>query len=71
MQKNNDNSIRRHFIKTLSWRIIGSLDTFFLGWYFTGEASLGAGIASAEFFTKTVLYFLHERAYYKYFKTNK
>ena len=59
---------RRHIAKTISWRIIGTLDTFLLSWIITGSASIGAAIGSIEIITKMILYYLHERAWYKYTK---
>ena len=61
-------SKRRHIAKTISWRIIGTLDTFLLSWIITGSASIGAAIGSIEIITKMILYYLHERAWYKYTK---
>jgi uncharacterized membrane protein len=54
---------RRSFLKAVSWRILGSLDTFVISWIITGQADLGAAIASIEAITKIGLYYLHERAW--------
>lgn len=61
-------SYKRHIAKTLSWRILGTLDTFILSWVLTGDAKVGAAIGGAEVITKTILYFFHERAWYKFSK---
>ena len=61
-------SYKRHIAKTLSWRILGTLDTFILSWVLTGDIKVGATIGGAEVITKTILYFLHERAWYKFSK---
>jgi uncharacterized membrane protein len=61
-------SYKRHIAKTLSWRILGTLDTFILSWVLTGSIHLGAAIGGAEVITKTILYFFHERAWYKFSK---
>ena len=53
----------RSFVKALSWRVLGSLDTFGLSWLFTGSAGAAGAIASTEVLTKMVLYYLHERAW--------
>ncbi|MAU36659.1 MAG: hypothetical protein CMD14_04740 [Flavobacteriales bacterium] len=55
---------KRHIIKTVTWRIIGTLDTLILAWIFTGDALTGVKIITAELITKMVLYYLHERAWY-------
>lgn len=58
----------RHLAKAITWRIIGTLDTFLLGWFLSGSIEIGAFIGGAEVFTKTFLYFIHERIWYKYIK---
>lgn len=58
-------SYKRHIAKTITWRILGTLDTFILSWIMTGSIKVGAAIGGAEIITKTVLYFFHERAWYK------
>ena len=55
---------KRHLIKTVTWRIIGTLDTLILAWIFTGDALTGIKIITAELITKMLLYYLHERAWY-------
>ena len=53
----------RSFAKAVSWRILGSLDTFLLSWFFTGSPKAAGAIALAEVLTKMVLYYAHERAW--------
>ncbi|PQJ15250.1 DUF2061 domain-containing protein [Aureicoccus marinus] len=59
------NSRKRHLIKTVTWRVIGTLDTVLLSWFFTGNPYLGLQIGAAEVVTKMLLYYLHERLWYK------
>jgi uncharacterized membrane protein len=59
---------KRHILKTISWRIIGTLDTMILSWIITGSLKIGVAIGSVEVITKMVLYYLHERVWYKYSK---
>ena len=58
-------SYKRHFIKTISWRIIGTIDTMVLSAFITGSWEMGLTIGGIEVITKMVLYFLHERVWYK------
>ncbi len=51
--------------KTITWRIVASLDTFVLSWLLTGSASIGASIATLEIMTKMFLYYAHERQWEK------
>jgi len=53
----------RSLIKAVSWRVVGSLDTFMLSLLVTGSAKYAVSIATAEALTKIVLYYLHERAW--------
>ena len=57
---------RRHILKTITWRIIGTLDTMILSWLITGNWKWGIAIGGVELITKMVLYYLHERAWYRY-----
>ena len=60
-----ESSQQRHLIKTVTWRVIGTLDTVLLSWFFTGSPATGLKIGAAEVITKMVLYYLHERLWYK------
>ena len=55
----------RHIIKTITWRIIGTLDTVLLSWIISGDALMGLKIGGSELVTKPILYYLHERVWYK------
>jgi uncharacterized membrane protein len=56
---------RRSLVKAVSWRITGSLDTFFISWIVTGHPKVALSITSIEFLTKILLYWSHERAWLK------
>jgi uncharacterized membrane protein len=51
--------------KAVSWRIIGTIDTMLLGWYYTGNPLTGLKIGLTEVATKVVLFYFHERAWSK------
>ena len=55
--------ITRSILKTLSWRIIGTLDTVLITFLLVGELSTAISVGGVELITKMVLYFLHERAW--------
>ena len=61
-------SYKRHIAKTISWRIIGTIDTMVLSWFITGSWKMGLAIGGIEVITKMILYFLHERAWYRFSK---
>ena len=52
---------KRHILKSVTWRIVGTLDTMALGWFITGSPLLGLKIGGLELFTKFILYYFHER----------
>ena len=51
----------RSILKTVSWRVVGTLDTIAISWVLTGEIDTALAIGSVELVTKMVLYFGHER----------
>lgn len=53
----------RSFIKAVSWRTVGTIDTFIISFFVTGKVSLAGGIASVEVVTKIMIYYLHERVW--------
>ena len=53
----------RSFIKAVSWRTVGSIDTFVLSLIFSGSAKMAGAIAGSEVFTKITLFYVHERAW--------
>lgn len=61
-------SAKRHLAKTITWRIIGTIDTIIISWLITGRLSLGLTIGGIEIITKMVLYYSHERTWYKWIK---
>lgn len=56
----------RSLVKGISWRVIGSIDTFVIAYFFFGKTSIALPIAIVEVFTKILLYFLHERIWNKF-----
>ena len=56
---------QRSALKAITWRIIGTADTFVISWAITKEPVTAGAIASFEVFTKTVLYYFHERGWNK------
>ena len=58
-------SRKRHIAKTITWRVIGTMDTILLAWLISGDVLMGLKIGFVEVITKMMLYYLHERAWYK------
>ena len=51
----------RSFVKAVTWRMMGSIDTFVLSYLFTRNVKAAGAIASTEIITKIGLYYVHER----------
>lgn len=60
-----DKSHKRHIAKAITWRIVGTLDTMIVSWIISGNPITGLKIGLAEVTTKTILYYLHERFWFK------
>ena len=53
----------RSIVKSISWRIIGTLDTILISWLVTDALNVAFSIGAIELITKMVLYFFHERVW--------
>ena len=63
-----DKSLIRHFLKTLSYRIIGTITTFLTAFIMTGDVNVSSAIGLSEIILKPIIYFIHERIWFKYIK---
>jgi uncharacterized membrane protein len=61
----------RHILKTITWRVIGTIDTIIIAWIISGDPKTGLKIGGIELFTKMVLYYLHERFWFKFIKLGR
>ena len=59
----NTADVKRSVLKTISWRVIGTLDTVAISWLITGKLTLAFSIGTIELVTKMLLYFFHERVW--------
>ena len=59
------NANSRHLIKTFTWRGIGTLDTILISFLLTGDGALGLQIGGVETISKMILYFFHEKLWYR------
>lgn len=53
----------RSFMKAVTWRMVGTIDTFMISLFVTGRVSLAGSIAGVEVVTKILIYYLHERVW--------
>ncbi|MCR9174266.1 MAG: DUF2061 domain-containing protein [bacterium] len=69
LKRLDDNKVS--LLKTLSWRIIGTLDTMLISYMLTGKLDVAISIGGIEVVSKMILYYLHERAWIKLLKRNQ
>lgn len=62
----NGDSRKRHIAKTITWRIVGTVDTMLLAWWISSNPFTGLKIGLIEVITKMALYYLHERTWYNF-----
>ena len=53
----------RSVLKAVSWRTLGTIDTFAISWFLTGKVAMAGSIAALELITKIAWYYLHERVW--------
>ena len=60
----------RSFVKGISWRILGSIDTIIIAFFITGDSTKAFEIGFTEVFTKMILFYFHERIWVKLLRRN-
>ena len=53
----------RSIVKSISWRVVGTVDTILISWIITGQIKTAFSIGAIELVTKMLLYFFHERVW--------
>lgn len=53
----------RSIAKAVTWRIVATLTTMLLVFIFTGNLVVSGGVGLTELLSKTIIYYLHERAW--------
>jgi len=51
----------RSVVKTITWRMLGTIDTIIISWFIIGNFRFAVSIGGVELFTKMFLYYFHER----------
>lgn len=57
--------LSRSLLKSVSWRIIGTIDTIIISYLITGKLAFALSIGVIELVTKMILYVVHERVWNK------
>ena len=61
----------RHILKTISYRILGTTTTFITAYLLGASIEMASFIGIGELVYKPVIYFLHERLWYKYLRIKR
>lgn len=61
-------SYKRHLVKTVTYRILGTLTTIIAAYFIGGSLKVASLLGLGELLLKPVIYFLHERVWYRYIK---
>jgi uncharacterized membrane protein len=61
----------RHILKTATYRILGTLTTVFTALVFGLPIQVASVFGVADLLIKPIIYFLHERAWFKFVKIKK
>ena len=56
-------TVQRSLLKTITWRVIGSIDTMVITYFITGNWKFGLAVGGVEVVSKMILYYLHERVW--------
>lgn len=57
---------KRHIAKAISYRLLGSVQTVIIGYILTGSVYISSIAGGVELIVKPVLYYIHERIWYKW-----
>ncbi len=56
----------RHMAKAVTWRILATTTTVLIAGIIAGDWAIGAQVGFFEFFAKMILYYGHERVWYRF-----
>lgn len=66
-----EDSRLRHLAKAITWRIIASVTTTIIAWYFGLPAKAIGLVFFADLIIKFFLYYIHERVWFRFIKFGK
>ncbi len=64
----NESALTRHILKTVSYRMLGTLTTVVVAYSLGVPLEISSMLGIGELLLKPVIYFLHERAWYKWIR---
>ena len=66
-----ESPLTRHILKTLSYRILGTLTTVIVAYSLGASIEMSSLLGVGELLIKPIIYFLHERLWYKFIRVKK
>lgn len=63
--------VTRHILKTVTYRILGTLTTVTTAYLLGASIKTSSLLGLGELLLKPIIYFIHERIWYKYIKFKK
>jgi uncharacterized membrane protein len=61
----------RHILKTISYRFLGTLTTVITAYCLGAPVALASMLGVGEILLKPIIYFFHERMWYKFVRVKK
>jgi uncharacterized membrane protein len=68
---NEKTSLKRHILKTITYRILGTSFTILVAFLIGGSLEVASLLGLSELLFKPSLYFIHERIWFKFYKMKK
>ena len=66
LKKQKSISYKRHIAKAVSYRMLGTLQTCLISYFFSGSFWIAGSIGLTEICLKPIIYFFHERMWYTF-----
>lgn len=63
--------LKRHILKTITYRILGTLTTVITAYLLGASLEISSLLGLGELLLKPIIYFFHERIWYKFIKLKK
>jgi uncharacterized membrane protein len=67
----NDHTIKRHVLKTISYRLIATTTTVITAYCLGLSIQMSSLLGFGELMIKPVIYFFHERVWYNFIKVGR
>jgi uncharacterized membrane protein len=63
--------LKRHILKTITYRILGTLTTVITAYLLGASLQISSLLGLGELLLKPIIYFLHERIWFKFIRLKK